>query len=166
MSDEPGALQRTGFRLYRKLSPAVGQRLVRTFKPTYSLGAIALIEFDGKLLALRQAHRAGYSLPGGLIDRGEQPRDAVRREVAEETGIDIDPGDLVTVVFDPRVRHADVIFRVVCDREPEVTVASEAYDHAWLDLVGWPEADYATARILKAVRAASTVPQPGRLSAQ
>lgn len=166
MRDHPGALQRTGFRLYRKLSPAVGQRLVRTFKPTYSLGAIALIEFDGKVLALKQLHRSGFSLPGGLVDRGEQPHEAVRREVFEETGLQIDPGDPITVTFDTDVNHVDVIFRIVCESEPQVKVASEAYAHTWHSLDDWPEPDYATARILRAVRAAAAAPRVGRLLPQ
>lgn len=158
-------MQRFGLGIYRRLSPGVSHLLVRLAKPTYALGAVALIEFDGKVLALEQVHRRGFSLPGGLVDRGEQPADAVRREVQEETGLRIDPGDAITVVFDPRVRHADVIFRVICDHEPEVDVASEAYAFRWLDLRQWPESDYSTARILRAVRAASATPAPGKLLA-
>ncbi len=163
---EPGGVRRFGLRLYKALPTGLSHGLVRAVKPTYALGAIAIIEWDGKVLALRQSHRRGFSLPGGLVDRGEQPRDAVRREVAEETGLQIDPGDLVTVVFDPRIRHADVIFRVVCEQEPTITPSSEAFAYRWLDLGEWTQGDRATTRILDAVRAAHATPRPGRLSAQ
>lgn len=162
----PGRIRKAGLKLFKALPPGVSHSLVRAVKPTYALGAIAIIEWDGKVLALRQAHRRGHSLPGGLVDRGEQPRDAVRREVREETGLDIDPGDIITVVFDPRIRHADVIFRVICETEPQVRPASEAFAHHWLDISRWTEADRSTTRILRAVRAAHATPQPGRLLPQ
>src|SRR4051794_21976938 len=33
-----------------------------------------------------------WTLPGGGIDHGEDPRDGLRREVYEETGLDVEPG--------------------------------------------------------------------------
>jgi len=38
-----------------------------------------------------------WTLPGGGIDHGEEPRDAVRREVHEETGLDVEPGQVLDV---------------------------------------------------------------------
>ena len=38
-----------------------------------------------------------WTLPGGGIDHGEDPRDAVRREVHEETGLDVEPGAVIDV---------------------------------------------------------------------
>ena len=38
-----------------------------------------------------------WTLPGGGIDHGEDPRDAVRREVEEETGLRVEPGEVLDV---------------------------------------------------------------------
>ncbi len=51
----------------------------------------------------RGFHTGLWGLPGGGIDHGEAPRDAVVREVAEETGLSCEVGALVTV-DDVRVR--------------------------------------------------------------
>ena len=44
---------------------------------------------DGRLIIVKSDYKQYWSLPGGLIDAGETPLQAVRREVAEEIGIDL-----------------------------------------------------------------------------
>jgi 8-oxo-dGTP diphosphatase len=57
----------------------------------------ALIEKDGKLLVCQRTRHQTMPLkwefPGGKIEEGEQPRDALRRELEEELGIDAEVGD-------------------------------------------------------------------------
>ena len=161
----PGTLRRLALRAYRLLPAGPSHLATRVILPTWGLGAVAFIEYDGRVLALRQMHRAGLSLPGGHVDRGEQPSEAVVREVWEETGLRITPGDAFTTVFDHHSRVADVIYRVHCDREPQVRVASEAVGHEWVDPEHWPtgQADESTQRILRGAAAADATPEPGTL---
>jgi 8-oxo-dGTP diphosphatase len=64
----------------------------------------ALIVQDGKILVCQRTRHQPMPLkwefPGGKIEAGEQPRDALRRELEEELGIDAEIGDEVR-----RVRH-------------------------------------------------------------
>jgi 8-oxo-dGTP diphosphatase len=68
------------------------------------LVAAALIVQNGKLLVCqRTKHQTmplKWEFPGGKIEEGEQPRDAMRRELEEELGINAEVGDEVA-----RIRH-------------------------------------------------------------
>ncbi|MCA0379163.1 MAG: NUDIX hydrolase [Actinobacteria bacterium] len=63
------------------------------------VAAYAVVERRGKLLLThwRRGHLHGWTLPGGGIDPGEDPRDAVVREVFEETGLEARVGKLIGV---------------------------------------------------------------------
>ncbi|MFE7748874.1 NUDIX domain-containing protein [Streptomyces sp. NPDC057428] len=54
---------------------------------------------EGRLLLVEPNYREGWALPGGTVesDEGESPRQAARRETAEEIGLDIAPGRLLAV---------------------------------------------------------------------
>jgi 8-oxo-dGTP diphosphatase len=59
------------------------------------MGVSGLIFRDGKVLLVRRGKepfRGCWSLPGGHVEPGEAPADAVRREVFEETGLDVTVG--------------------------------------------------------------------------
>lgn len=64
------------------------------------VGAVAR-DAAGRLLLVRRANppaQGTWSLPGGRVEAGESPADAVRREVAEETGLAVEVGRLVGTV--------------------------------------------------------------------
>ncbi|MGA9749061.1 MAG: NUDIX domain-containing protein [Nocardioides sp.] len=65
------------------------------------VAAYALIERDDEVLLTRMSERTRipgrWTLPGGGIDHGEDPRAALVREVQEETGLHVEPGDLADV---------------------------------------------------------------------
>lgn len=63
-----------------------------------SLGVGAVIVDGGRLLMVRRAKDPGrglWSVPGGHVEGGEYLGDAVRREVREETGLDVELEGLV-----------------------------------------------------------------------
>lgn len=73
------------------------------------VAAYAVVERRGKLLLThwRRGHLHGWTLPGGGLESGEDPRDAVVREVLEETGLEARVGKLLGV--DSRVMVRDEV---------------------------------------------------------
>lgn len=58
------------------------------------LAVSAAILRGGKVLIVRRARKPAlgvYTLPGGVVEAGETLEDAIRREVREETALDIEP---------------------------------------------------------------------------
>jgi 8-oxo-dGTP diphosphatase len=69
---------------------------------TVLVAAAVLIEHGRVLLTQRKAgtHLAGaWEFPGGKVAAGEDPRDALRRELHEELGIEATAGEIVDVTF-------------------------------------------------------------------
>jgi mutator protein MutT len=92
-------------------------------KPVCAVGAI--IQDKGALLLVRRDRepaRGQWSLPGGRVEPGESLREAVAREVREETGIDVEVGGLVGVAE-----------RIVRDDEGEI-----AFHYVILDYLATP----------------------------
>ena len=61
---------------------------------------------EGKVLLARHTYGAGKGrliVPGGYVEQGETPQDAVRREIWEETGlvVELDPGFRVVTTYSP-----------------------------------------------------------------
>ena len=63
------------------------------------VAAYAVVERRGKILLThwRRGDLHGWTLPGGGLEAGEDPRDAVVREVMEETGLEARVGKLIGV---------------------------------------------------------------------
>src|SRR6202140_6023927 len=107
--------------------------------PLVGVGAI-IIERDRVVLVKRgQAPLLGqWSIPGGMVEVGETLREAAVREVLEETGLQVEAGELLGV-FDRIVRHSDqrtlyhyVLIDFLCRRiagEPQP--AGDAAEARW-----------------------------------
>ncbi|WP_028509138.1 NUDIX hydrolase [Ruminococcus sp. NK3A76] len=60
---------------------------------------------DGKVLLARHTYGNGKGMliiPGGYVQYGESPQDALRREYMEETGIRVEPVSLIGVRFNAK----------------------------------------------------------------
>lgn len=64
-----------------------------------SAGAL-IFDQQGRLLILRPTYKSGWTIPGGVMEAdGETPWEACRREVREETGIEVVRGRLACMDF-------------------------------------------------------------------
>ena len=66
------------------------KKLVPKERLTFRPSVYAIIVNGGNVLLLNTTHTGTYSLPGGGIEVGERIEDALKREVREETGLEIE----------------------------------------------------------------------------
>jgi 8-oxo-dGTP diphosphatase len=106
------------------------------------VGVGAVVVRDGKALIVKRAHeprKGEWSLPGGLLELGESLQDAVRREIKEETSLEIEVGPVIET-FDRvhrdgagKVRYHFVIVDFVCWPDGgEAVPGSDADGVAWV----------------------------------
>ncbi len=82
----------------RRACPSCGLVVFREHK----VAAVVLVhDAEGRVLLTRRAwepQQGQWSLPGGYVDHDEPPREAAVRECKEETGLDIEDLELLTLV--------------------------------------------------------------------
>src|SRR5688572_14068729 len=163
-----GRLHRVLLAIYRRLPVLARRRVVRSMTPSYTVGAICFVErSDGALLLVRLSYRNKWGVPGGLLKRGEAPSDAARREVREETGIDVELLGEPAVVVEPGARRVDVVFRgrprdgvaiELSTGSPEILEARWFASDELPELQ--PEASSALVALARSARAPQAVPLP------
>lgn len=126
-------------KVWKMLSPRTRLGIVRMTQPkfTVSVGAVIVNE-NREVLLLNHVLRplSGWGLPGGFIDRGEQPEDAIRREMREETGIEL--ADLKMFRVRTVRSHIEILFTATPVGEPRV-MSREILDLGWFTLDTVPE---------------------------
>lgn len=106
------------------------------------LGVGALIFEDGNILLVERGKEPlkGYwSIPGGIVETGEMLAEGIRREVLEETGLDVEPLSIFEI-FERIIPDADgkpkyhyVLIDYLCRRlSGDPAPASDASRVAWV----------------------------------
>jgi 8-oxo-dGTP diphosphatase len=99
------------FKLWMVLPRGVRRFVIRRVTPTFTAGAITLIEReDGRILFARLAYVGGWNLPGGHLKRGEPAAEAAVRETREEVGLEVELLGDPAVVVDPVLGRIDTIY--------------------------------------------------------
>ena len=113
--------------------------LTRRFHPTFTVSAAGIITNEkGQVLLLDHVLRpvSGWGVPGGFMSRGEQPDEALRREIREETGLEL--ADIRLYRCRTLRRHIEIIMTARGIGEPEVK-SREIKRLGWFDLDNMPE---------------------------
>ena len=107
--------------------------------PLVGVGAV-IIE-DARVVLVKRAHpplQAQWSIPGGVLEVGELVREAAIREAHEETGLIVEPADLLGVYdrvlrnLEQRVQYHYVLIDFLCRRVGgELLAASDAAEVGW-----------------------------------
>ena len=114
-----------------------------TYYFSAAIGTAAFLKRpDGRMLFIRRSKDPGkglLALPGGFIDIGERAEEALRRELREEVGLEIDPPEFLTS-FTNRYLFRNItypvldLFFVANAREPERARALDDVEAlAWKD---------------------------------
>ena len=113
----------------------------REFPEVPLVGVGAVIIEDTRVLLVKRAHpplQAQWSIPGGVLEVGELVREAAIREAREETGLIVEPADLLGVYdrvlrnTDRRVQYHYVLIDFLCRRVGgDLQAADDAAEVRW-----------------------------------
>ena len=113
----------------------------REFPETPLVGVGAIIIEDARVVLVKRGHpplQAEWSIPGGVLEVGELVREAAIREAREETGLTVEPSELLGVYdrvlrnAEQRVQYHYVLIDFLCRRVAgELAAASDAAEVRW-----------------------------------
>lgn len=126
----------------------------REFPQAPLVGVGAVIVHEGRVLLVRRGReplKGHWTLPGGLLELGEALADGVAREVREETGLIVEPLELVELLDriyyesgqesgreSGRVRYHYVIADYLCRvAGGTLCAASDADEVRWVERAEW-----------------------------
>src|ERR1700693_781499 len=113
----------------------------REFPEVPLVGVGAIIIEDSRVVLVKRLHaplQAQWSIPGGVLEVGERVREAAIREAREETGLTVEPGELLGVYdrilrnIEKRVQYHYVLIDFLCRRVAgDLAAASDAAEVRW-----------------------------------
>ncbi len=111
-----------------------------TANSKFLFGTHAVIfDVEGRVLLQRHTYRKRYpwGLPGGWVRRPESPHEALRREVSEETGLQISVGPLVAV--QAARRDAAIVVSYLCTASGQPRTSPETSEVGFFALDSLPK---------------------------
>ena len=115
--------------------------MTREYPETPLVGVGAIIVEDGRVVLVKRGHaplQGKWSIPGGVLEIGETLRKAAVREALEETGLAVEPGELLgvfeRVIPDEqgKMRYHYVLIDFLCRRvEGELKPGDDAEEVRW-----------------------------------
>jgi ADP-ribose pyrophosphatase YjhB (NUDIX family) len=114
--------------------------------------AFALVERDGRYLVLQRGqepYRGHWELPGGFVEAGERPDESLRREIFEETGLQVETPGIIGAYNsrygDDGKWTVDVAFHCQAS-SGDLKLSAESSDAAWVTIEQMPPLAFAGER--------------------
>lgn len=101
----------------------------------------AIFNERGEILLCDHVFRKGppWGMPGGFLDRGEDPAAGLRRELREELGLEIDHLEVAHVRTFPGTRQLEVIYRCTAAMAAPAISSTEVRRFGWFSPEELPE---------------------------
>ncbi|MDQ1728532.1 MAG: hypothetical protein QOD33_657 [Pyrinomonadaceae bacterium] len=99
--------------IWRRTPKFLRRWTVRFGHPQFAVSAGAVISDErGRVLLLKHRFRAGsgWGMPGGFLEKGEQPEAGLRRELREEIGLEVTQLKLLAVRAFRKPRQVEIVF--------------------------------------------------------
>ena len=134
----------------------------RTYPKSPLVGVGGVVIHRGRALLIRRGKeplKGEWSIPGGMVELGEELTAGVRRELKEETGLEVEPLETILVLDrimrqGARVKYHYVIIDYLCRKKRgRLRPASDVVDARWVrpeDLPKYRLTELATTVILRA----------------
>ncbi len=120
------------YRLWAWVPVPVQYLLQYLLSPKATMGVSALVtREDGRVLVVHHTYRRpSWGFPSGMVDRGEQPEDALHRELDEELGLRATGRTLLYADHNAARRHLTLYYRVTVVGTPRQDgIETDAYQY-------------------------------------
>jgi 8-oxo-dGTP diphosphatase len=106
---------------------------------THTVGVGAVVQNGDQILVVKDRFSSGYKLPGGYIESNESIKEAIKREVVEETGIMIEFESIANIGHFMNGQFGEASLYFVCTAKAtnkKITIydSSEILEAKWIDL--------------------------------
>lgn len=127
--------------IWRRAPKTLKRWALRLSHPRFAVTAGAVIKDDrGRVLLLKHRFRpgTGWGMPGGFIEAGEQPEEALRRELREEISLEVKSLKLFTTRAFKRPMQVEIVFTAQAIGVPE-QLSFEIQKAAWFSVDELPD---------------------------
>lgn len=125
--------------IWSKTPYSIRLRMIRATQEKFTVSVAAIITNERKeILILDHVLRpfSSWGIPGGFIEAGEQPEIAIRRELFEETGLELNRIKMIRVRTIKR--HVEILFRGEARGKGEIK-SREISDLGWFEIDKMPQ---------------------------
>ena len=119
--------------IWRRAPKSLRRWTVRLSHPRFAVTAGAVItDARGRVLLLKHRFRPGlgWGIPGGFLETGEQPEEALRRELREEIGLEVEKLKVFTTRAFRKPKQVEIVFSCQAVGDPD-QLSFEIQKAAW-----------------------------------